>query len=112
MPRADFSLAVLYEAIDDLRQQRGLSWPQAVREINHPFRGLMSRPIARSTITSLRTKAVAEGDGVLQMLRWLRRSPESFIPGHILSNADPGWPVLGPHQILRFDTRKLHAALN
>lgn len=112
MPAADFSLAALYEAIDDLRRRRGLSWTQAMREINGPFKGLVSRPISRSTVTSLRTKAVAEGDGVLQMLRWLDRSPESFIPGHILFNADFARPAIGPHQILRFDTRKLHAALN
>jgi hypothetical protein len=101
MSRADFSLATLYEAIDALRQRRGLSWPQAVREINGPFEGLASRPISRSTITCLRTRAVAEGDGVLQMLRWLDRAPESFIPGHVPLNADPGWPSLGPRQILR-----------
>jgi hypothetical protein len=37
-------------------------------------------PIARSTVSGRRTKAVAEVDGVLQMLRWLNRTPKSFMP--------------------------------
>jgi len=57
----------------------------------------------------MRTKAVAEGDGTLQMLRWLRRSPESFVRGE---RSGVQLPVLQPHQILRFDTRRLHAALD
>jgi hypothetical protein len=64
-------------------------------------------------VTSLRTKAVAEGDGVLQMLRWLDQSPESFVRDSQLAPTGAGrLPYAGPHQILRFDTRKLHAALN
>ncbi len=61
----------------------------------------------------LRTKNVAEGDGILQMLRWLGRSPESFIAGREISQKfDARLPDAPPNKILRFDTRKLHAALN
>jgi hypothetical protein len=80
-PPADFSLAGLYAAIDRQRQARGLTWQQAVLEINMVFGRISSRPISRSTVTGLGTKAVAEGDGVLAMLKWLNRTPESFLPG-------------------------------
>ena len=108
----DFRLVDLYAAMDTQRQARGLTWQQAVIEINMVYGPVSSRGIARSTVTGLRTKAVAEGDGVLAMLKWLNRTPESFLP-----DIDP---VLSGHNLpevpspfgLRFDTRKLHAAVN
>jgi hypothetical protein len=118
MPDAesDFSLAGLHAAMDALRNARGLSWRDIVREINEPFAHVGSRPIALSTVTSTRTKAVAEGDGVLQMLRWLQRTPESFIVNRdgldALSPERFALPELLPNQILRFDTRKLYEAIN
>jgi hypothetical protein len=64
-------------------------------------------------VTSLQDKAVAEADGVLQMLRWLNRAPESFVPGWPEAAVDgTRLPDVGTHQVLRFDTRKLHAALD
>jgi hypothetical protein len=105
----DFSLAALYAALDARRLGRGLSWRDAVREMSDPFSDAGSRALSPSTVTSLRTKAVAEGDGVLQMLRWLGRSPESFIPGS--PNQAP-LPPVPPRRVLRLDTRKLYDAVN
>lgn len=102
----DFSLAALYAALDAQRQARGLTWAEATRQISR----LSERTIASSTITGLRTRAVAEADGVLQMLLWLKRSPESFVPGH--PDAGTELPAVTPPDVLRFDTRSLHAALN
>jgi hypothetical protein len=106
-----FSLDGLYRALDEARTSRGLTWSAAVREMSAPFTRGGSRPLAVSTVTGLRTKAVADGDGVLQMLRWLGRSPESFAAG---ASADAGTPLpsVAAHQVLRFDTRRLHAALH
>src|SRR5262249_30979527 len=71
------------------------------------------RPIAVSTITSLRQKPVGEGDGILQMLLWLGRTPESFVPGVREASSQPfRLPRLTTGQILRWDTRALFAALN
>jgi len=75
----DFNLRALYDALDAQRRSREMSWPAVTREINR-FK-TESHPIATSTITGLQSKAVAEGDGILQMLRWLGRTPESFVPG-------------------------------
>ena len=70
------------------------------------------RPISASTITSLGDRPVGEGDWILQMLVWLERTPESFVPG--FSEPDsPRFqlPALSSGKILRWDTA-LFAALD
>ena len=111
MPQSDFELKALYGALDQQRRARGLSWAAVTREINRFKTG--GHPIATSTITGLNSKTVAEGDGILQMLLWLRRTPESFVPG--VKEADSEHFRLrapGNGRILRWDTRALHSALN
>jgi hypothetical protein len=59
----------LYKALDEKRVSRGMSWAGVTREINASFRDVPGhKPIAPSTITGLKTKAIGEGDGILQML--------------------------------------------
>src|SRR5262245_52619405 len=112
MSTGDFSLRALHAAIDAQRQARRLSWQAAMTEINRARNRPSLRPISASTVAGMRAKAVAEGDGVLQMLLWLNRTPESFVPDHALADADAArLPDVPSHQILRFDTRKLHAAI-
>jgi hypothetical protein len=105
----DFDAGALYAALDAQRQARGLSWQQAVREINALFERTPARPVSASTVTGMRSKAVIDGDGVLQMLRWLSRTPESFVPGDREAMALPDVP---PDRILRFDARKMYSALD
>jgi len=112
-PSSDFNLRALYASLNAQRQARGLSWVQAAKEINQQPKRLSAHRLSASTLTGTRTRTVVEGDGVLQMLRWLNRTPESFVPGHQDSQeASARLPDVATHQILRFDTRKLHAALN
>jgi len=88
-----------------------LSWAAVGREVNR-HRTFM-RPISSSTITSLATQPVGEGDGILQMIVWLGRTPESFVPG--LADGDDRrfrLPKLQRGQILRWNTRALFDALN
>jgi hypothetical protein len=105
----DFDVEALYAALDAQSQARGLSWQQAVREINALFERTPARPISASTVTGMRGKAVIEGDGVLQMLRWLSRTPESFVPGSWEAAALPDVPS---DRILRFDARKMYSELD
>lgn len=105
----DFDTDALYEALDAERRARGLSWAQTARAISDQFGDAPSRPISPSTLTGLRTRAVLEGDGVLQVLRWLGRSPEDFVPSR---RATAPLPEVGRHRILRFDTPAIHAALD
>ena len=109
--QSTFDLKALYEALDDRRRLRGMTWTEAAREINRFI--TKGRPIATSTITGLKTKPVGEGDGILQMLLWLDRAPESFVPGMQDVEAERfrlREPEAG--RVLRWDTRALHAALN
>ena len=110
---ADFDIGELYAALDAQRQARGMSWHQVVREINALFARVHARPISPSTLTGLRNRGTIEGDGVLQMLRWLNRTPESFVPSHPEAAAEIATlPNVGSDQILRFDTGKLYSALD
>jgi hypothetical protein len=108
---SDFSLTALYEALDAQRETRGLSWVAVTREINLQSERTAQNPIATSTVMGIRTRDVAEADGVLQMLLWLDRTPESFVPGHRGSEIAARLPKVPRQQLLRFDTRALHAAL-
>jgi hypothetical protein len=92
----------LYEALDERRRARGLTWPQAAQEIG---------AVSVSTLTGMRGRRSLEGDGVLQMLRWVERSPESFFNGARFSGLDTALPPVTPPSILRFDPAAIHAAL-
>ncbi|HEY6299089.1 MAG TPA: hypothetical protein VIW95_05540 [Candidatus Binatus sp.] len=47
------------------------------------------------------------------MLRWLNRTPESFVPGHQQSESiSERLPDIPVGKILRFDAKKLYAALD
>ena len=109
----DFDLRALRDALDAQRHERGLSWTEAARQINAVGPDAPRHPIAVSTITGLGSRALAEGAGVLQMLRWLGRAPESFVrdcPAALLRAAS--LPAAGAGDVLRFDTRRLYDALD
>jgi len=108
----DFDVDALYAALDAQRQARGLTWTELGREINGQFQRASVRAISVSTITGMRKRRVIEGDGVLQMLRWLGRTPESFVPGHKAATSEGALPHARQGQILRFDARAIHAALD
>lgn len=111
MPQPDFDLRALYAALDEQRRSRDLSWASVAREVNGDRTGLPGpRAVAVSTITGLRTKAFVEGDGVLQMLLWLGRTPESFVPG--AESAGAALSRVEPSKILRWDTPAIYAALD
>ena len=104
-------MRALYDALDAKRCERQMSWAAVAAEVNR-FRTKL-RPIAVSTIVSLRDKPIGEGDGILQMLLWLGRAPESFMPD--VADADAAryrLPELVVGQILRWNTRALYAAVD
>jgi hypothetical protein len=102
--REDFDVDALYDALNAQRLQRGLGWSQVMRQINDTYRDVDLRPVAVSTITAMREKKSLNGDGVLQMLIWLDRTPESFVPGHPSPNdaANRLVPPGRTDRILRF----------
>jgi hypothetical protein len=110
---ADFDLVALAAALDAQRTARSLSWAGVAAEIHHGWGRGAAHPLSPSTLRGIGARSVAEADGVLQMLAWLDRSPESFVPGHPRAG-DPAarLPATGAGRVLRFDTAKLHAALD
>ena len=109
----DFSLADLHAALDAQRRARGLTWAQAAREIGRQVAAVSGRGLSPSTVTGLSTRGNAEADGVLQMLLWLERSPESFARGdRAAAERAARLPDPGAGRVLRFDTARLHAALD
>ena len=106
-------MQALYAALDAQRSARGLTWPALVAEINRPFEGSPSIPISVSTVRGIGKKSSVTSAVVLQVLRWLGRSPESFLSGKTAAPlVDEKLPELGAGRILRFDTRGLHAAVD
>jgi hypothetical protein len=107
----DFDVDALYQALDAQRRARGLTWPRVMAEINRSSKPV-PRQISASTITGIRDKRVIEGDGVLQMLRWLRLSPERFGPPAPWAESEMRLPAAPDRCVLRFDTAKIHAMLD
>ena len=106
-------MAALYAALDGQRRARGLTWSGATREINRPEARPVLHPISVSRVTRTGNGRTTEGNIVLQMLLWLDRTPESFVPDHPApSTPDRILPRPPPDRRLRWDIPALHAALN
>jgi hypothetical protein len=113
IPLYPFDMQALHIALDAERCARGLSWIALAAEINEPFTGTSSIPINVATIRTMQDKRSVTSAVVLQMLRWLGRTPESFLSGRFSAPAaGETLPEAGLSRILRFDTRAMHAALN
>jgi hypothetical protein len=83
------------------------------REVSKPFDGSTSRPISASKLSGMRSKRATEGDGALQALRWMNRTPESCVPDHngIVSGED-ALPTVSLNRVLRFDAKAIYSALD
>jgi hypothetical protein len=78
----EFDVGALYSALDAQRRSRAISWQQVAREMSGNVEIVPGvRILSPSTMTGMRERGAIEGDGVLGMLRWLRRTPESFLAG-------------------------------
>ncbi len=109
----EFDLNAFHRAVDEPRRERGLSWTDLASDVNRPFENTSSIPINPATIRDMPKKSSVTSAIVLQVLRWLQATPESFLSGRgRKSFAEDELPYAEPHQILRFDTRALHAALD
>jgi hypothetical protein len=112
-PLRNFDMQGLHTALDAARRAHGLSWIALVAEINKPFAGTPSIPISVATVRGIAKKSSVTSAVVLQILRWLGRTPESFLSGSgTTPQAGETLPEPGPARILRFDTRAMHAALD
>jgi hypothetical protein len=110
----DFDTGALFDALDAQRVSRSLTWPQVARELWQQSAVLNlhrhDHPISSSTITGMAKRGDTTCQHALFILRWLGRSPESFIPGSTVK--DTPLPPAGPDRRLRWDLHSLYDALN
>jgi hypothetical protein len=112
-----FDALALYAALDAQRLAKGMSWRQAADDIWNQSAELNRRRPAHAISPSTLTGIAKRGDTTCQhalfFLRWLGRTPESFIaaPGY-----DPGasaqLPSVGPDRTLRWNLAALYDAMN
>lgn len=104
------NLKNIYEAMDKKRLSLNISWADATYQISRTKKG--EKSMAVSTITGLKTRKLVEGDGVLQILLWLEKAPESFINGFRHPNANCyKLPMPDRGQVLRWNTDALFEAV-
>lgn len=114
-PVGEFSVDELYRAMDRQRLSRGLSWQQAAEEIWGLSRELNDRrhdhPISPSTLSGMRARRDTSCQHALFVLRWLQRTPESFLGGAVMS-PDSTLPLVEPDRRLRWNLKGLYEAMN
>lgn len=105
-------MRAFHAELDTQRRARSVSWTELAAEINRPFESTPSIPIHPATLRDMLKKRSVTSAVVLQVLRWLGRTPESFLSGPVRNaSSDERLPEAGLDRILRFDTRAIYDAL-
>ena len=111
----EFDTAALLVALDEKRQEEGLSWKNATWAIWETSSALNlqrgDHPISPSTITWMAKHHDTSCQHALFMLRWLLKTPEEFLHGGPGVYQKP-LPVAGLDQRLRWNFSLLYEALN
>jgi hypothetical protein len=111
----EFDAEELYAAMDTKRIYLGLSWPQVAAEIWDQSSIVNARrhdhPISPSTIKNIPRRGNTSCQHALFFLRWLDRSPESFLGGGE-GQRGTKLPAAGPDRRPRWDLRALYEALD
>jgi hypothetical protein len=122
--QAPFDAAALFAALDEKRTSLGLSWTAVAGQLWELSSELNDRrrdhPISPSTLTNMGKNPRISCQHALFMLRWLDRTPESFLvgwrsgPGSGSSADDERFalPVAGPDRRLRWALKRLYAAMD
>ena len=113
----DIDVAALFAAIGERRTLERLSWRQVADQIWQQSAILNLRrphdhPISPSTISRMATRTETSCQHALFFLRWLGRTPESFVPAAAGGPCDRPLPAAGPDRRLRWDLKLLYAALD
>jgi hypothetical protein len=112
----DFDISALFDALDARRRDRTLSWQGVAREIWHQSATLNAQrddhPISASTLTGMAHRRDTSCQHALFMLRWLGRTPESFMPSATADAKRTALPWAGPGQRLRWNLQELYDALD
>jgi hypothetical protein len=111
-----FDAGALYRALDARRTELGLSWTGVAGQIWELSSELNDRrrdhPISPSTLTGMARNPRTSCQHALFMLRWLGRTPESFLRGASGDDRRFALPAAGPDRRLRWALRLLYAAMD
>lgn len=111
-----FDASALYQALDAQRTERALSWRGVADQIWDLSSELNDRrrdhPISQSTLTNMAKQPRTSCQHALFMLRWLGRSPESFLQGAAGDHPRFALPQVGPDRRLRWALKLLYAAMD
>jgi len=114
-PLLEFDVSALYEALDTQRSARGLTWKGVADELWELSAELTRRrddhPISPGTLTGMRSRGATSCQHALFMLRWLGRTPESFLSGAAPDAGSP-LPAAGPDRRLRWNLSALYEAMD
>lgn len=112
----EFDARALFEAMDAKRAARQLSWRGVADQLWSLSSELNARrndhPISPSTLSGMQKRPATSCQHALFMLRWLDRTPESFLVDATTPRAGAELPSAGPDRRLRWDLRKLYDALD
>jgi hypothetical protein len=111
-----FDGSALYLALDGRRAALGLSWQQVADQLWQLSSELNNRrhdhPISPSTLKKMATKPGTSCQHALFMLRWLERTPESFLEGGDGDQPRFALPRAGPDRRLRWSLKLLWATMD
>jgi hypothetical protein len=111
-----FDTAALYAALNARRTEQGLSWRQVADQLWEQSAELNDRrhdhPISPSTLTAMATKPRATCQHALFMLRWLDRTPESFLEGGVANHPRFALPGVGADRRLRWNLKLLYQTMD
>jgi hypothetical protein len=111
-----FDASALYQALDARRRELELSWKGVADQIWDLSSELNNRrtdhPISPSTLTNMARKPRTSCQHALFMLRWIGRTPESFLPGATGDDQRFALPPAGPDRRLRWALKLLYAVMD
>ena len=111
-----FEAGALYLALDARRTELGPSWRGVADQIWHLSSELNDRrgdhPISSSTLAAMAQKPRTSCQHALFMLRWLGRTPESFLRGAGAEDETIELPAAGPNRRLRWAIKLLYASMD
>jgi hypothetical protein len=116
LPLRRYDVGALYAALDCKRSELGLSWSKVASQMWNLSANLNDRrrdhPISASTLTNMARNPRISCQHALFMLRWLDRTPESFLEGGPHDDRGFALPPAGPDRRLRWSLKLLYASMD